>query len=141
MPPKAVTGIQATIASWLGEGHEAAAEPIVAAEIKRIRGELNRLRLEAGDAPVDQDRVLAEIHEVMLPLITTYVNRFVRLRGVHPDPGQFSSDWEMYLAFLLAGTSCRARYSYQLESPNVIRGLVARAIEVTQNTGTLTDSS
>ena len=92
MPPKAVTGIQATVASWLGEGHEAAAEPIVSAEIKRIRGELNRLRLEAGDAPVDQDRVLAEIHEVILPLITSYVNRFVRARGVHADQGQFSSD-------------------------------------------------
>ena len=57
-------------------------------------------------------------------MILTYVNRFARVRGVLPDPDQFSSDWEMYLAFLLGGTKCRHRYSFQLESPAVIRGLI-----------------
>ena len=138
MPPKALTGIQATIATWLGDGHEAASEPIVMAEIKRIRGELNRLLVEAGDAPLDQDRVQAEIEEVILPLISTYVNRFARVRGVLPDPTQFTADWEIYIAHLLAGTKCRARYSYQLESPTVISGLVLRALEAAHGVQELT---
>ena len=59
-PPasKAVVAIQALVSYWLGEQHELALEAIVAAEIKRVRGELNRLRLVAGDTPVDQDVVL-----------------------------------------------------------------------------------
>ena len=88
-PPalKAVVAIQALVSSWLGDQHELAQEAIVAAEIKRVRGELHRLRLDAGDTPVDQDAVLLEIIDVIVLLIREYTERFMRVRGAHPDPG------------------------------------------------------
>ena len=127
-PSKAVLAIQQLVSSWLGESHEAAQEAIVAAEIKRIRGELNRLRVDAGDTPVDQDVVLREIYDVIVPVIVTYAERFGRARGVLPEVDPFTAEWEMFLAHLLAGTSSRNRFSYQLESPVIVKQLVQQAL-------------
>ena len=124
MPSKAVVTIQGLVASWLGEAHEAASEMAVTAELKRVRGELNKFRTEAGDAPLDQDRIRAEADEVIQPLVRAYVERFVRVRGVKPDAPQFSAEWDIYFAHLLAGTAIRNRYSYVLVSPLIERQLV-----------------
>ena len=61
MAQKAVLGIWTVFAAWLGEGHEAAKEPAVAAEIMRVRKKLNIYKAAAGDEPADDAIVYAEL--------------------------------------------------------------------------------
>ena len=53
---------------WLG-ATERTGEAVFTAEVKRLRAELSRLRVAAGDAPADQTEVLTELRGLLVPLI------------------------------------------------------------------------
>ena len=111
MAPKAVLGIRTVFATWLGESHEAAQEAAVAAEIMRIRTELNRYKAAAGDEPADDAIVYAELQTAILPVIANYAHIYWMTHGASPNPSVWARDWEAVFANLLSGTQCRARYA------------------------------
>ena len=87
MAPKAVLGIRMVFAAWLGEGHEAVKELAVAAEVMRVRKELNRYKAAAGDEPADNAIVFVELQTAILPVIA---NRMTH--GASPDPTVWAAD-------------------------------------------------
>ena len=69
MPPKAILSIAGVFEEWHGGSHEMAAEAAVAAEVRRVRAELNRLRSLAGDAPAEPAAVYEELVATVVPWI------------------------------------------------------------------------
>ena len=65
---------------------------------------------------------------VVLTVIGQFVHEGLVATGALPEPDTFSSEWEVFFAHLLAGTSLRARFSQVLEDPLMVRRLVDEAL-------------
>ena len=95
MPTKAAVAIQGLAEGW-GEGRsDHKSEAGVTALLKRFRGDLNRYKLQAADAPIDNQQVAAEIRESIIPVIGQFAHAGVLAKGHLPEPQPYTAEWEI----------------------------------------------
>ena len=110
MPTKAAFAIQGSAEGWGGSRPDHTLEAGVAALLKRVRGDVNRYKLQAADAPIDNQQVAAEIRESIIPVIGQFAHAGLLATGLLPEPQQYAAEWEIVFAHLRQGTSLRARF-------------------------------
>ena len=98
------------------------------AEIKRVRGDLNRLRAPSEVIPYDNIAVFEELRGAVDPVIGGYAHIFHFVHGTPPEAVEWAPEWEMFFARLLSGTSSRGRSGLHLESAVSAERLVAEAL-------------
>ena len=128
-PTRAVQAIQSQLIDWLGAS-DRTGEAAVTAEVKRLRAELARLKVAAGDAPSDPAEVLAELRGLLVPWMRDIAHLMLLRLGHLPDLGSMAPGWHIVCTALVSGTQSRSRFGPCLESLEIVQGLTAEALEL-----------
>ena len=106
-PTKAVLAIQGLAEDWVGGHADHTSEAGGSALLKHVRGDLNRYKLQAVDAPIDNLQVAAEIRESIIPFLGQFAHAGLLATGLLLEPQQYAAEWEIFFAHPLQGTSLR----------------------------------
>ena len=60
--------------------------------VKRVRGDLNRYKLQAADTPIDLPSVVGEVCEAIVPVIGQFAHQGLLATGALPEPERYASE-------------------------------------------------
>ena len=88
MPTKAVVAIQGLAEGWVGGRGRSdhTSEAGVVALLKRVRGDLNRYKLQAADTLIDLLTDTGEVREAIAPVIGQFAHEVFLATGALPEP-------------------------------------------------------
>ena len=120
-----IRGISEALKPTLGEHAWGSADQL-SKMVKEVRGELLRLRRQAGDAPATPDATSRELAIAVQPFMQSLygVTRELSTRS----PRQYTALWQRIIEWILAGTTSKARYVAIVEDSERIAEML-RAVD------------